>query len=173
MTRSASKKVSHSKQVEGDKSVNDPGQLKMMSFLEGSKQTVIVTEQVEEKETLVSDKHDDNSECSEDDVKEKNVGNLSAACSNDNVPFLDEGQRQEQNEKLNFYLHIKVSGLSNNYKVAKGIYISPVPVLKFSLQDFVIIRPFFCAVKHRMRMACARTVLHLSNLHSWWIQNVL
>lgn len=94
---SSSKKASHSKQVEGDKSVNDPGQLKMMSFLESSKQTGIVKEQVEEKETLVSDKHDDNSECSED-VKEKDVGNLSAACSND-VPFLDEGQRHKSKMK--------------------------------------------------------------------------
>ena len=34
--------------------------------------------------------------------------------------------------------------------MAKGIYISPVPVLTFSLQDFVVIRPFFSAVKHRM-----------------------
>ena len=83
---SSSKKASHSKQVEGDKSVNDPGQLKMMSFREGSKQTGIVKEQVEEKETLVSDKHDNNSECSEDDVKEKDVEYLSADCSND-VPF--------------------------------------------------------------------------------------
>ena len=95
---SSSKKASHSKQVEGDKSVNDPGQLKMMSFLEGSKQTGIVAEQVEEKETLVSDKHDDNSESSEDDVKEEDVGNLSAACSND-VPFLDEGQRHKSKMK--------------------------------------------------------------------------
>lgn len=47
-------------------------------------------------------------------------------------------------------MHIKASGLGNNYKVAKGIYISPVPVLTFSLQDFVVIRPFFSAVKHRM-----------------------
>lgn len=58
---------------------------------------------------------------------------------------------QEQNEKLNFYLHIKASGLGNNYKVANGIYISQAPVSKFSLQDFVVIRPFFCAVKHGMR----------------------
>ena len=36
---SSSKRASHSKQVEEDKSVNDTGQLKMMSFLEGSKQT--------------------------------------------------------------------------------------------------------------------------------------
>lgn len=35
--------------------------------------------------------------------------------------------------------------------MAKGIYISPLPVLKFSLQAFVVIRPFFCAVKHKMR----------------------
>ena len=35
--------------------------------------------------------------------------------------------------------------------MAKGSYISPVPVLKLnSLQDFVVTRPFFCAVKHRM-----------------------
>lgn len=60
--------------------------------------TGIVTEQVEEKETLVSDKHDDNSECSEDDVKEKDVRNLLAACSND-VPFLDEGQRHKSKMK--------------------------------------------------------------------------
>lgn len=58
---------------------------------------------------------------------------------------------QEQNEKLNFYLHIKASGLGNNYKVANGIYISQAPVSKFCLQDFVVIRPFFCAVKHGMR----------------------
>lgn len=34
--------------------------------------------------------------------------------------------------------------------MTKGIYISPVPVLKFRLQDVVVIRPFFCAVKLRM-----------------------
>ena len=69
-----------------------------MSFLQGSK-TGIVTEQVEEKETQVSDKHDDNSECSEDDVKEKDVANLSAACGNDNLAFLDEGQRHKSKMK--------------------------------------------------------------------------
>ena len=73
---SASKKVPHSKQVEGDKSVNDASELTMMSFLEGSKQTGIVTEQVQEKETQVSDKHEDNSECSEDDGKENDVEKL-------------------------------------------------------------------------------------------------
>ena len=35
--------------------------------------------------------------------------------------------------------------------MANDIYISQVPVLKFSFQDFVVIRPFFCAVKHGMR----------------------
>ena len=78
--------------------MSDAGQLKMMSFLQGSK-TGIVTEQVEEKETQVSHKHDDNSECSEDDVKEKDVANLSAACSNDNLAFLDEGQRRKSKMK--------------------------------------------------------------------------
>lgn len=66
--------------------------------MRAQKQTGIVAEQVEEKETLVSDKHDDNSESSEDDVKEKDMGNLSAACSND-VPFLDEGQRHKSKMK--------------------------------------------------------------------------
>ena len=61
-------------------------------------QNKLVTEQVEEKETLVSDKYDDDSECSEDDVKEKDLGNLSAACSND-VPFLDEGQTHKSKMK--------------------------------------------------------------------------
>ena len=96
---SASKKVSHSKQVEGDKPVNDASQLTMMSFLEGSKQTGIVREEAQEKEAQVSDKHDDNSGCSEDDVKEKDAGNSSAACSNDNLPFLDEGQRRKSKTK--------------------------------------------------------------------------
>ena len=91
--------MSHSKQVEGDKPVNDASQLTMMSFLEGSKQTGIVREEAQEKEAQVSDKHDDNSGCSEDDVKEKDAGNSSAACSNDNLPFLDEGQRRKRKTK--------------------------------------------------------------------------
>ena len=53
--------------------------------------------------------------------------------------------------------------------MAKGIYISPVPVLKFSLQDFVVIRPFFCAVKHRMRNGmckdCKECVVELGSTH--------
>lgn len=40
------------------------------------KQTGIVTKQIKEKETQVTDKHDDNSECGEDVVKEKDVGKL-------------------------------------------------------------------------------------------------
>ena len=96
---SASKKLSHIKQVEGDKPVNEASQLTMMSFRKGSKQTSIVTEQVKEKETQVSDKHDDNSECSEDDVKGKDVGNSSAAFSDVNLPFLDEGQRCKSKTK--------------------------------------------------------------------------
>ena len=45
---SESKKISHSKQIEGNKPVNDASQLTMMSFLEGSKQTGIVREEVQE-----------------------------------------------------------------------------------------------------------------------------
>ena len=34
-----------------------------------------------------------------DYVKEKDAGNSSAACSNDNLPFLDEGQRRKSKTK--------------------------------------------------------------------------
>ena len=56
--------------------------------------------------------------------------------------------------------------------MAKGIYISPLPVLKFSLQAFVVIRPFFCAVKHKMRNGMCKDCTALVKLLSWWIQNV-
>ena len=32
-------------------------------------------------------------------MKEKDAGNSSAACSNDNLPFLDEGQRRKSKTK--------------------------------------------------------------------------
>ncbi len=53
----------------------------------------------------------------------------------------------KQNEKLNFYLHFKASGLGN-YKQDTGVYISSIPASEFNLQDFVNIRSSFCSRKH-------------------------
>ena len=58
---------------------------------------------------------------------------------------------QKQTEKLNLYKNFKATGLDNSYKVAYGVYISPMPVSKFNLQDFIVIRPLFCSYKHKVK----------------------
>lgn len=52
------------------------------------------------------------------------------------------------------YTNFKAKGLGNSFKVAYGVYISPIPVSKFSLEDFIVIRPLFCSYKHRMQDGC-------------------
>ena len=52
------------------------------------------------------------------------------------------------------YTNFKAKGLGNSFKVAYGVYIFPIPVSKFSLEDFIVIRPLFYSYKHRMQDGC-------------------
>ena len=55
-------------------------------------------------------------------------------------------ETSSQNEKLRFYADFKARGIKN-FKISTSIYISPLPVGKFSLQDFVTIRPLLCLLE--------------------------
>lgn len=62
----------------------------------------------------------------------------------DNVQ--DCNSKYDYEGKLAIYVAFKLRGVVGNYKVANGIYVSPLQM--FSLSDFVIVRPLFCSSRH-------------------------
>lgn len=62
----------------------------------------------------------------------------------DNVQ--DCNSKYDYEGKLAIYVAFKLRGVVGNYKVANGIYVSPLQM--FNLSDFVIVRPLFYSSRH-------------------------